>query len=47
MTQRVTCTVRFWDTIDQMRSEIFTDDDLEILESIKAAERFEERIARL
>ena len=47
MTQRSTYAVRFWDTVDAMRSEIFTEDDLALLEAIKPAERFEERIARL
>jgi hypothetical protein len=39
--------VRFWDMIDQMRVQIFTEDDLLLLEAIKPADRFEERIARL
>ena len=47
MVQRSTYAVRFWDAIDRMRSEIFTEEDLDLLERIKPSERFEEHIARL
>ncbi|MFT4308139.1 MAG: hypothetical protein ACMXYM_02105 [Candidatus Woesearchaeota archaeon] len=47
MVQKSAYAVRFWDTIDQMRNEIFTEEDLELLEAIKPSERFEEHIARL
>jgi hypothetical protein len=47
MAQQTAYAVSFWDTVDEMRSVIFTDDDLALLEAIKPAERFEERIARL
>jgi hypothetical protein len=47
MVQKSIHAVRFWDSIDQMRKEIFTEDDLELLESIKPSARFEEQLARL
>lgn len=47
MVQKSTYAVRFWDTVDRMRSEIFTEEDLELLEALKPSERFEEQIARL
>lgn len=47
MVQESTYEVSFWDHIDQMRSEIFSDEDLALLEAIKPADRFEEHLARL
>lgn len=47
MEQRSTFAARFWEQVDDIRRSVFTSDDLELLEFLKPAERFEERLARL
>lgn len=47
MEQRTELAVAFWAQVDDIRDSVFTNEDLELLESLKPAERLEERLSRL
>lgn len=47
MAQETKLEVGFWERIDRMRREIFSEEDLELLEAIKPMDRLEEQLARL